>query len=317
MRSVQAPDHPAADDTDTLDAHPANLIGRFDLVAAVLFALCSALAFGSLAVTLNFALRRCPDAELGAFATTLAALIPVGLVALARFDWSWHVWPYLLAGLLAPGSSQIFYVVAIREAGSSRTALVVGAAPLVSVTIALAAFGEPVSAPLIVGAVLIVLGGIALARERVRPETFRAIGLVLAFGSAAFFATRDNVVRRLATHEHVSPELAAAATIVSGGALIALYLMARRGPRGPVRGLGPAFAAFAPSGTIWGLSYVFLFEAFSRGRVSIVSPLVAIESLVGIVLAALVLGRSELIGRDLWIGAALIVAGGALISGFR
>ena len=286
-------------------------------MAAVVLALCSAVAFGSLAVTLNFALRLCPDAELGAFATVLGALVPVGIVALARFDWSWKVWPYLLAGLLAPGSSQIFYVVAVRDAGSSRTALVVGAAPLVSVTIALAAFGEPVSAPLIAGAVLIVLGGIALARERVRPEAFRAVGLLFAFGSAAFFATRDNVVRRLATDEHVSPELAAAATIVAGGVLIALYLMAKRGPAGPVRGLRPAFRAFAPSGVVWGLSYVFLFEAFARGRVSIVSPLVAVESLVGVVLAALVLGRSELVGRDLWIGAALIVAGGALIGGFR
>jgi uncharacterized membrane protein len=68
---------------------------------------------------------------------------------------------------------------------------------------------------------------------------------------------------------------------------------------------------------VWGFSYVFLFEAFARGRVSIVSPLVAVESLVGVVLSALVLGRSELVGRDLWIGAALIVAGGALIGAFR
>jgi len=51
--------------------------------------------------------------------------------------------------------------------------------------------------------------------------------------------------------------------------------------------------------------------------VSIVSPLVAIESLVGIVLAALLLGRTELVGRHLWIGAALVVTGGALIGAFR
>jgi len=286
-------------------------------VVAVVLALCSALAFGSLAVTLTFALRRSRDAELGAFATTLAALIPVGIVALARFDWSWSVWPYLLAGLLAPGASQILYVVAVREAGPSRTALVVGAAPLVSVTIAVAAFGEPVRAPLIVGAVLIVLGGIALVRERVRPETFRMLGLLLGFGSACFFATRDNVVRRLATHEHVSPELAAGATIVAGALLTAAYLVVRRGPSGPVRGLGATFAAFAPSGVVWGISYVFLFEAFARARVSIVSPLVAVESLVGVVLSALILHRTELVGRNLWIGGALIVAGGALIGSFR
>ena len=66
-----------------------------------------------------------------------------------------------------------------------------------------------------------------------------------------------------------------------------------------MRGLRPAFVAFAPSGILWGLSYVFLFEAFSRGRVSIVSPLVAVESLVGVVLAALLLGRTELVGRHL------------------
>ena len=284
---------------------------------AVVLALCSAVAFGSLAVTLTFALRRSRDAELGAFATTLAALIPTGIVALSRFDWSWHVWPYLLAGLLAPGMSQVLYVVAVREAGPSRTALVVGAAPLVSVTIALVAFGEPVKAPLIVGAVLIVLGGVALVRERVRPESFRMIGLVLGFGSAAFFATRDNVVRRLATDEHVSPELAAAATIVAGAVLTAAYLVARRGPSGPVRGLRASFAAFAPSGIVWGVSYVFLFEAFARARVSIVSPLVAVESLVGVVLSAIVLHRTELVGRHLWIGAALIVTGGALIGAFR
>lgn len=286
-------------------------------MAAVALALCSALAFGSLAVTLTFALRRCPDAELGAFATVLAALIPVGIVALVRFEWSWSAWPYLLAGLLAPGASQVLYVIGVRDAGSSRTALVVGAAPLVSVSIALAFFGEPVRAPLIAGAVLIVLGGVALTLERVRPGTFRAIGLVFGFGSAVFFATRDNVVRHLATNEHVSPELAAGATIVAGGLLIAAYLVARRGRSGPVDGLGPAFRAFALSGLVWGLSYVFLFEAFERGSVSVVSPLVAVESLVGVVLAAIVLGRSELVGRNLWIGAALVVTGGALIGAFR
>jgi drug/metabolite transporter (DMT)-like permease len=286
-------------------------------VAAVVLALCSAAAFGSLAVTLTKALARYGDAELGAFATILAALIPVGIGTLIRFDWSGPVWPYLLAGLLAPGASQILYVAAVRDAGASRTALVVGAAPLVSVTIALAAFGEPISGPLIVGALLIVLGGVALTRESVRPESFRSIGLLLAFGSAAFFATRDNLVRRLATHEHVSPELAAAATIVAGGTLVALLLMARRGRSGPVQGLGRAFVAFAPSGILWGLSYVFLFEAFARGRVSIVSPLVAVEALVGVVLAALLLGRTELVGRHHWIGAALVVTGGALIGVFR
>ena len=50
---------------------------------------------------------------------------------------------------------------------------------------------------------------------------------------------------------------------------------------------------------------------------SVVSPLVATESLWGVGLSALLLRRHELVGRRLSAGAALIVAGGALIGAFR
>ena len=60
-----------------------------------------------------------------------------------------------------------------------------------------------------------------------------------------------------------------------------------------------------------------LFEAYYRGRVTVVAPLVAVESLAVVLLALWVLRDSEHIGRRLIIGAALIVAGGALIGAFR
>ena len=75
--------------------------------------------------------------------------------------------------------------------------------------------------------------------------------------------------------------------------------------------------AFAPAGVLFGLSYVALFEAYYRGRVTVVSPLVATESLWGVLLSALILRRSELVGPRLLAGAALVVAGGALIGAFR
>ena len=73
----------------------------------------------------------------------------------------------------------------------------------------------------------------------------------------------------------------------------------------------------APAGILFGLSYVCLFEAYWRGRVTVVSPLVATESLWGVVLAALLIRHTEGMGRRLALGALLIVAGGAVIGATR
>jgi drug/metabolite transporter (DMT)-like permease len=68
---------------------------------------------------------------------------------------------------------------------------------------------------------------------------------------------------------------------------------------------------------LFGLSYVCLFEGYYRGKVSVVSPLVATESLWGVALSALLLRRHELVGPRLLAGAAAVVAGSALIGVFR
>jgi drug/metabolite transporter (DMT)-like permease len=285
-------------------------------MAAVLLALVSAVLFGGMAITLALALRGSPDAEAGALVTGLVALCVTGAIALASLPWSGSLWPFLLAGIIAPGGSQMLYTRAVKEVGPSRASVVVGAAPLVAVTIALTVLREPFRVPLLIGAVLIVVGGLTLAGERNRPDHARAIGLFLAFGSTLFFATRDNVVRHLAEGSTVDPQLAAAATLLTGSGVMAAYLFATRGPEmaGDVR---RAVKPFAPSGVLWGLSYAALFEAFYRSRVTVVSPLVATEALFGVVLAAIVLGRSELIGKHVVAGAALIVAGAILIGVFR
>ena len=70
-------------------------------------------------------------------------------------------------------------------------------------------------------------------------------------------------------------------------------------------------------GSCFGLSYICLFEAYYRGRVTVVSPLVATESLWGVGLSAVLLRRHELVGPRLVAGAVLVVAGGGLIGVFR
>jgi uncharacterized membrane protein len=262
-----------------------------------------------MSVALRMALDRDPDVALATLATAGTALV-VALVAAAaeapaRGLHLSSAWPFLLAGLLSPGAAQIFVTIAIRESGSSRVSMVFGTAPLVSVTIALVFLNEPASAPLIVGAVLIVTGGVLLARERERPAHLNRLGLVFAFVGATLFAIRDNLVRHLAVGSTaVPPAVAASAALLSGTALVAAWART---------GIGRRWLVFMPAGLLFGASYITLFEAYYRGRVTIVAPLVAIESLFGVVLSALFLRGSESVGRRLLLCAALIVAGGVLI----
>jgi drug/metabolite transporter (DMT)-like permease len=279
---------------------------------AVVLALVSAALFGMMTVAIRFALVRVADAEVGALLTILVALAVALPVAAAGDVELSGAWPFLLAGILGPGISQILFTLAIRDAGPSRTSVTVGTAPLFSIAIALTLLDEPAKAGVLVGAILIVVGGIALVREPGRPEHVKWIGLGFALGATVVFAVRDNILRHLSLDTEVEPALAASATLAAAAVTVAAWLLVKR-RRLPTRGLG----AFVPSGVLFGLSYLCLFEAYYRGRVSVVSPLVATESLWGVGISVLLLRRHELVGPRLAAGAALVVAGGALIGVFR
>jgi drug/metabolite transporter (DMT)-like permease len=281
-------------------------------VDAVLLAVSSAFLFGAMTVALRYPLQAGADAFTGTFLTIAAALLVALPFAAAQEVELAALWPFALAGVLGPGLSQLLFTLAVQEAGPSRASVTVGTAPLFSVAIAILLLGEPGRALLLLGALLIVAGGVLLVQERERPAHVRTLGLVYALVATLVFASRDNLVRWLAVDTDVAPAAAAATTLGAGGAVVAFFLVASR--RSPIlKGL----RGFALAGILFGLSYLCLFEAYFRGRVTVVSPLVATESLWGVVISALLLMRTELIGRRLMAGAALIVAGGALIAAFR
>jgi uncharacterized membrane protein len=141
---------------------------------------------------------------------------------------------------------------------------------------------------------------------------------VFALLATVAFGTRDSLVRWLGTSAtDVGPGIAVVATMLSATVLVMVTAVAGIAGvrRAPIRVAD--LARFVPAGLCYGVSYVCLFEAFYRGRVSVVSPLVATESLWGVTLSALLLRRSELVGRRLALGAVLVVAGGILIGASR
>lgn len=283
-------------------------------MTAIALAAVSAFLFGAMVVLVRIPLRAGVAPEAATLLTNLPALGVTALYAAAGGDLELdQAWPFLLAGLLAPGISQILFTFALRDAGASRASVMVGTAPLFSVAIALLFLDEPLVAGLAAGAALIVAGGVLLASEHARPEHVKRMGLVFALGATLAFATRDSLIRWLGTEAtDVEPGLAAFATMLSGVAVTAGFALAR-GAR-PSRRAG---LAMLPAALCYGVSYVLLFEAFYRGRVSVVSPIIATETLWGVTLSAIFLRRSEHVGARLVVGALLVVAGGVLIGVFR
>jgi drug/metabolite transporter (DMT)-like permease len=273
-------------------------------------------------VALRVALKAHPEPDLGAVVSTAAAVV-VALAAAALDPGTGELARprelavFALAGLLAPGVSQIFFVLAVRDVGAGRTSVVVGSAPLFAATLAILLLDEPFEWPLAIGACLVVGAGVVLAAETARPAHFRLVGVAFALTATMMFSTRDLVVRWYSEDAALGSFEAAAAAMAAGTFVMAVYAaFVRRGAL--VSALADrALLRFVPAGILFGLSYVLLFEAYYRGKVTVVSPLVATESLWGVLLAALFLRSSELVGRRLVLGAALVVVGGALIGAFR
>lgn len=284
---------------------------------AVLFGALAGMLFGLLAVTVRLGLRGGADPQVGASVLTGGGFVVATVLSIpALLTDTVHagdLWPFFVLGMLVPGCSQILFILSVRDAGPSRAAILIGTSPLISVSIALVFLNEPFEPWLLVGTALIVAGGAALALERARPEHFKMIGAVLALTCAGLFAVRDNIARSIERDSH-PPALVASAVSLLGAFLIVLaYLAVFRRDALRTR-LRPAIPAFAKAGVVLGLAYSCLLEAFDRGRVTIVAPLNATQSLWAVVFAAVLIGRRhEGIGPRLVAASCLVVLGGAII----
>jgi drug/metabolite transporter (DMT)-like permease len=288
-------------------------------VLAVLLSLGSAVLFGGLSVAVRWGQSKGTQVDLGVAATIGVAslgVVAATLVAGPREYDLGELWPFMLVGLGVPGVSQFIFQRAIRAGGASRPTVVIGATPLISVAIALVFLDEPLRWPLLLGTVLVVAGTTLLATESGRPEHVRLLGLVLAGICTVLFATRDNLVRVAA--EHVSPPAieAGAASVVAGSLLGWTIMLVLRG-RDLLAGVRSALPAMLPAGLCFAGAYVLLVAALANGRVSVVAPLNATQSLWTVALTPLFLGRSEQIGRRLVLSALFVLAGSALIGSTR
>lgn len=288
---------------------------------AVGLGLLAGILFGLLTVMVRRGLMQRPDPIVGSVVVigiATAMVLAVTVVTGVGGDlWDRVAIAYLLIGLVAPGASQIVFMLAVRDVGASRAAIMIGTAPLLATIIAVVFRDEPLKAGLIAGTVLIVVGGASLAYERNLPAGFRARGMLLAFTCALLFACRDNAMRMAGLETDMDPRAGTAWALI--GAFIAVAGFALVTRRGALPGqLRSVTTAFIPAGIVFGAAYTTLTIALSVGKVTVFAPLNAMQSMWTVILAWVILGRSDDgIGARVVAAMALVVIGGIMIGIFR
>ena len=290
---------------------------------AVLLALLAGAVAGATNVWTRVGIRRVPDVD-GAALTTIAASFIVAAAISAgvtRQPPAWEdLWPYLAVGVFVPGLLTILFIWAVREAGPSRTAVFINTFPLFAAALAIIFLDEPLKAGLAVGTLLVVVGTVGIAGRGEAPAEYRGtafrLALVVMLLAAIVVGGRDTVVRWASEGQEISSLVGAATTMASGSATVLLYVV--------VKGLGSrpglatrvrrTFVPFGAIGVAASLNTVLIFEAFERGRVTVVSPLIGTAMLWTLIFSLVALGRSEGLGRRV-IGSALLVAGGVALIG--
>ncbi len=286
-------------------------------MAVVVLALVSGAAFGLMAVLMRLGLRRVPDAALGAMHTTTVGFVTAAVIAVAinqASDLTWSgIWPFFVLGLAVPGLTHVMLAHAMQGIGASRTMVITGALPLVSSFAAIVFLSEPLRTPLAIGTLLIVASVILFAGDPVRPENYRAIGVIWAAGSLVLFAARDTISRWVVVDRDVPGVVAAAALLAGATVAVVLFVLVTRYRHAPLAQIRSSLAPFVWAGVAFGAAHLALLEAIDRGKITVVSPLLGTVVLWTVLFAAILLRQSEAISPRLIAAALLVVAGAAAI----
>jgi len=246
-------------------------------------------------------------------ATTVASIIAViGGVRLSDLSWA-NSQGFFVIGAIVPGVAQLTFYAAIRMAGPSRSAIMLGTVPVWSVVLATIFLKEHWSASVVVGTILAVMGSVLLATEGTTKTSVSRLGLAFAALTALQFAIRDVLARSVTQESNLDSSAAAAVTLGVGAVVLIGVAVGTARPREFSKNLRRSMPAMLIPGIAVGLAMPALLAAFERSRVVIVSPLLGATQTVGaVLLSGLLIGGTE-IDKRLVLAVIVTLAGGTLI----
>ncbi len=256
--------------------------------------------------------------DVAAAATVITAAAVASVIAIIAgvrpIDLSWaDSQGFFVIGAIVPGVAQLTFCAAIRMAGPSRTAIMLGTVPVWSVVLATIFLDEHWSAPVVAGTLLAVVGSVILATEGITKASVSRLGLALAALTALQFAVRDVLARSVTQESNLDSSAAAALTLGVGAVVLIGVTVGTAGPREFSENLRRSMPAMLIPGIAIGFAMPALLAAFERSRVGIVSPVLGATETVGaVLLSGLLIGGTE-INRRVALAVSLTLAGGTLI----
>lgn len=221
---------------------------------------------------------------------------------------------FVAGGIVGTTMGRIVNYEGVHRVGASVNSAIIGSQPFFATLLAIAFLGESVSMLLFVGiAGIVVGGGIISVSKGGDIKGWKSWELLFPLGAATAYAG-GSVIRRFGFTATPASVLEAL-TINETAAIVALGTYIWTARRGELRGaVSLPSAQFVISGGFSAIGLFALFEALSRGPVSIVVPITATSPLFTTLFTYLALRRVERVTRGVVVGAVLIVFGAGLIA---
>lgn len=218
---------------------------------------------------------------------------------------------FAAAGFVGTGLGQILIIRSVRDLGASVAVPVQSSAsPVLAVLVGWIALAEPASAGRIIALILILAGVGSCWIGSTANRRARAVGvlsILLPVGAGAAFGMAD-VLRKFALlngGEALIGALVGSAAALGGWALV-VVLISGAGVRDQVSSNRWWYVLH---GVLTGTAQVAVLFALRSGDISVVSPIVAAQSVIAVALGALVLKQFEQMTLKVVLGVHLVFAG--------
>jgi len=220
---------------------------------------------------------------------------------------------FALAGLIGTVGGRLLRFISIETVGASISAALINLSPLVATALAIAVLGEHVTAPVLVGT-LVIVGGTTLLSAGGRGTGVRAVALLLPLMSAVCFGVVA-VLRKIGL-SGMAPIPGFAVNVTAALVAYTAFLVASRQST-LMTCRGRSLAYFVLAGVAENLGVFLLLLALSLGTVSVVAPLASVSPIFVLVLSFFFLRGIDMLNRRIVVGTLLIVAGVYLIMALR